>query len=473
MPIYEEIELTICRNCVKAGKKDVVLIRKKRCILCHKLTQTFEPKAADDLKLKRNFPKNVKRFPREAAKNDEQRKVIATIVEKCRDFDCPGQVVEVRQGPMVTEYEFTPDRFTRLRKLKSINEDLAMALEAETVTVQRLPGKAAIGIAIPNKDRKEVVFEDCLKNVIAHRHDMALPINFGITSTGEPYVEDLAQIVHLLIGGSTGAGKSVFINNILQSLLYIRSPKELQLILIDPKSVELFPYKGFPHLKRDPVADIYQALGLLEQMVQEMRRRTSNLHAAGVKNIAEYNAKMKKEGHPDDTWPYILIVIDELADLVMQEKKAFIEKMASLAGMARAAGIHVIAATQRPSVDVLSGKVKVNFQGRLAFRVPSPIDSKTILGHKGAEQLLGKGDMFFVSPSKSGLQRLHSPNTKKEDLEKLMALSIECGHHFEVPADAKPSKPEVKAPIKPVPAAPVVDKVVEKKTNGNGKMVTQ
>jgi S-DNA-T family DNA segregation ATPase FtsK/SpoIIIE len=257
----------------------------------------------------------------------------------------------------------------------------------------------------------------------------------------------------MLIGGSTGAGKSVFINNILQSLLYIRSPKELQLILIDPKSVELFPYKGFPHLKADPVADIYQALGLLESMVQEMRRRTANLHAAKVKNIAEYNAKMKAEGHPDDTWPYILVVIDELADLVMQEKKLFIERMAALAGMARAAGIHVIAATQRPSVDVLSGKVKVNFQGRVAFRVPSPFDSKTILGHKGAEQLLGKGDMFFVSPSKSGLQRLHSPNVKQENLEKLMALSIECGHHFAVPADSLKIELKADAP----------------KQNGNGK----
>jgi DNA segregation ATPase FtsK/SpoIIIE, S-DNA-T family len=467
MPIYEEIELRICRNCVKAGKKDVVLIRKKRCILCHKLTQLFEPKVADDMDLKRKFPKGVKRFPREVAKTDAQRKVIDVIVEKCRDFDCPGQVVEVRQGPRVTEYEFSPDRFTRLKRLKSINEDLAMALEAETVTVQRLPGKAAIGISLPNAECKEVLFDDCLKNVIAHRYDMALPINFGITSTGEPYVEDLAQIVHLLIGGSTGAGKSVFINNILQSLLYIRSPKELQLILIDPKSVELFPYRGLPHLKEDPVADIYQALGLLEQMVQEMRRRTSNLHAAGVKNIAEYNAKMKKEGHPDDTWPYILVVIDELADLVMQEKKAFIEKMASLAGMARAAGIHVIAATQRPSVDVLSGKVKVNFQGRLAFRVPSPIDSKTILGHKGAEQLLGKGDMFFVSPSKTGLQRLHSPNTKRENLEKLMKLSIELGHHFAVPADGVEGVISAAEAGKPKPAAaPVVDKAAEKKSNG-------
>ena len=454
MSIHEDaVKLFICRKCPKAGGSDVVTPRKKRCVVCGRLMQSFNPTMKATIDVKRNFGKDVKRFPREAAQNEEQRKVIDVIVEKCRDFDCPGTVVDVRVGPMVTEYEFSPDRFTRLRKLKSVNEDLAMALEAETVTVQRLPGKAAIGISIPKKDRSIVRFEDCLKAAAAHRDDMMLPINFGITSSGDPYVEDLTLMPHLLIGGSSGTGKSVFLNNILLSLLSIRSPKEMQLILIDPKSVELFPYKDFPHLKHAPEADVYQALGLLESMIQEMKRRTANLNAAHCKNIKEYNDRMKAQGTPDDTIPYIVVVIDELADLVLQEKKIFTEKMAQLASMSRAAGIHVIAATQRPSVDVLSGKIKVNFPARVAFRVPSPFDSKTILGHKGAEQLLGKGDLFYVSPERAGLQRLHSPFATRADMDAMMKASIECGHHFAVPADI--AHPRVAKPVQPVAAVVV------------------
>lgn len=432
----ERIELKICKNC-KAMDGHHLLTTKRRCLICGRMTQPVE---ADfifrkDEKKKQKFPKGVKRFPRELAADKEQQIAVNIITEKCKDFDCPGQVVEIKKGPMVTEYEFVPDRFTRLKKLKNLNEDLAMSLEAETVTIQRMLGKGSIGISVPHKDRKPVMFTDCLKNVIAHREDMALPINFGVTSTGEPYVEDLALMPHLLISGQTGAGKSVFINNLLTSLLYIRSPKELELILIDPKSVELFPYKGLPHLKHEPVAGVYEALQLMETMIQEMKRRTSFLHYEKVKNLKEFNDKKKKEGKIDDCLPYIVIVIDEMADIIMQEKKSFIEKMAQISAMARAAGIHVIACTQRPSVDVLAGKIKVNFPARAAFRVPGAMDSKTILNVKGAETLLGKGDMFFMSPTKGGLQRLHAPLTTKADVDQMMKLSIEIGHFQHVPAD--------------------------------------
>lgn len=430
----EAIKIYYCKNCKGLDGRHFCTT-KKRCLLCQQLTQPLDMDFVQKKGDKKKYPKGVQRFPRELAADKEQQVAVNIITEKCKDFDCPGRVTEIRKGPVVTEYEFVPDRFTRLKRLKSLNEDLALVLEAETVTVTRLAGKAAIGIAVPNKERKGITFADCLKNVIAHRDDMALPINFGVTSTGEPYVEDLALMPHLLISGQTGAGKSVFINNLLTSLLYIRSPKELELILIDPKSVELFPYKGLPHLKHEPVAGVYEALQLMETMIQEMKRRTSFLHYAKVKNLKEFNEKCKKEGRPDDALPYIVIVIDEMADIIMQEKKGFTEKMAQISAMARAAGIHVVACTQRPSVDVLSGKIKVNFPARVAFRVPAAFDSKTILNVKGAETLLGKGDMFYLSPVKGGLTRLHGPMVDKADVEKMMHLSIEIGHVNNVPAD--------------------------------------
>jgi S-DNA-T family DNA segregation ATPase FtsK/SpoIIIE len=459
--------LYVCHGCQKLGGRDLFVWWRKRCPLCGRLTEKFTLEGQGKSEKNKKFlvngkwikSKDIQRFPRELAANPEQKRVVDIITERSRDFDCPGKVIEIRQGPMVTEYKFQPDRFTRLYRIKNINEDLAIALSAESVTVQRIPGEAAIGVSIPNAERKTILFDDCLKNVIAHKDDMELPINFGVTATGEPFVEDLVRLPHLLVAGSTGAGKSVFLNNVLCSLLYIRSPKQLKLILIDPKSVELFPYKGLPHMMMDPVASVYDALSQLDRMVQEMKRRTSNLNFAKVKNIQEYNAKMKAEGHPDDQWPYIMIVIDEMADLVLQEKKTFTEKMASISAMARAAGIHVIAATQRPSVDVLSGKVKVNFPARIAFRVPSQADSKTILGHKGAEQLLGRGDMFYISPEKSGMQRLHAPLTTQPDVTKMLEMSVKIGHVLNVPADG----------LSETPIGTAVPELVDEADTGKGK----
>jgi len=463
----QKIAVFVCKNC-KGLDGMHFCTTKKRCLLCGRLTQPLDSEFFHGKKDKhgKKIPKDAQRFPRELAADKEQSIAVNIIQEKCRDFDCPGRVMEIRKGPMVTEYEFAPDRFTRLKKLKTIHEDLAMSLEAETVTVQRLVGKGTMSISISNKERKPIMFQDCLKNVIAHRDDMALPINFGVTSTGEAYVEDLALMPHLLISGQTGAGKSVFINNILTSLLYVRSPKEMELILIDPKSVELFPYKGLPHLKHEPVAGVYEALQLLETMIQEMKRRTSHLHFTKVKNLKEYNEKMKASGHPEDCLPYIVIVIDEMADIILQEKKVFTEKMAQISAMARAAGIHVIACTQRPSVDILSGKIKVNFPARVAFRVPSNADSKTILNVKGAETLLGKGDMFYMSPIKGGLQRLHAPMTTKADVDQMMKLSIEIGHVNNVPADGVDTKRSPSAGL----SAPVVavEEPEAKKKAGKG-----
>ncbi len=475
--MYEEgkvqYPLFICRECPRVGKRDVIMPWRKRCILCGRQTEKFEMDKQEKHGKKRKYPKGIQRFPRLLAANEAQQQVVELLEARTRDFDCPGKVTDIRVGPMVTEYEFSPDRFTRLWKIKNIHEDLAIALKAEAVSVQRLPGKAAVSVCVPNEVRKEVEFKACLPFAITHRDDMELPVVFGVTATGEPYVEDLVKMPHLLIGGSTGAGKSVWLNSILTSLLWVRSPKQLKLILIDPKSVELMPYKGLPHLVQDPVAGVYEALNLLDRMVQEMRRRTANLYTMKVKNVKQYNDKVKEEAKAlkdsgasadkvaaklDECWPYVVVVIDEMADLVLQEKKSFVEKMAAISAMSRAAGIHVIAATQRPSVDVLPGKIKVNFPARAAFRVPSAADSKTILGHKGAEQLLGCGDMFYVSPEKSGFQRLHAPHIKQEDINHMLKVSIELGHVLNVPADAITATPSV--PI-------ILDKI--EGDRGNGK----
>jgi DNA segregation ATPase FtsK/SpoIIIE, S-DNA-T family len=449
----EKITLRICQNC-KGLDGHHFITTKRRCLICERITQPLDAdfmyRKDKEGKLKKGWPKNVQRFPRMLAVDKDQQIVVNIIQEKAKDFDCPGKVTDIRKGPVVTEYEFAPDRYTRLKRLKTINEDLAVALSAETVTVSRLPGKATIGISIPNKDRKPILFNDCLKNALAHRNDMALPINFGITSAGDPCVVDLAEMPHMLIAGATGTGKSVFLNNILLSLLYQRSPKEMQLVLVDPKSVELFPYKGLPHLMGEPINDVWRTLGAMDTLIEEMKRRMAFLHVQNVKNLKEYNAKMKKEGKPEECKPYIVMVIDEMADLVLQEKKEFTTRMSQIAAMARASGIHVIACTQRPSVDILKGSIKVNFPTRVAFRVPSAADSKTVLSYKGAEQLLGKGDMFAILPDRTGATRLHSPMVEKADIEKMLKLSIELGHVLSVPADGLPKEKATGTTGKPV-----------------------
>jgi S-DNA-T family DNA segregation ATPase FtsK/SpoIIIE len=342
----------------------------------------------------------------------------------------------------VTEYEFTPDRFTRISRLKTLNEDLALSLSVDTVSIRRIPGRPCIGISIPNKERQEVTFQSCMPNIVEHSDDMEVPLNFGILSDGSPYVEDIAKYPHLLIGGATGTGKSVLLNQIITSLVAVRSPKQLQLVLIDPKTVELFPYKTLPHLMREPVARVWQVIDVLSDVIRVMKQRTEALHDAKVNNIKEYNAIFKakaadfmKDGKEqwaveqmNRCWPYILVVIDEMAEIVLEEKRMFINQMASISQMARATGISVIAATQRPSIDVLPGKIKVNFLARACFRCPSPQDSKTVLNFKGAETLLGKGDLFVLSPDKTGLQRIHVAMCKNADRDPIVQRAAELGY---------------------------------------------
>jgi S-DNA-T family DNA segregation ATPase FtsK/SpoIIIE len=267
-------------------------------------------------------------------------------------------------------------------------------------------------------------------------------LNFGIMADGSPFVEDLATYPHLLIGGSTGTGKSVCLNQLISSLISVRSPQQLQMLLIDPKTVELFPYRNIPHMLRPPISNVWHVIEALEDVIRTMRDRTAVLHDHKVLTIKELNtmfksraAELLKEGKPDQAnamlqrcWHYIVIVIDEMAEIVLQKKKDFIERMATLSSMARASGISIISATQRPSVDVLPGKIKVNFLARAAFRMPSARDSQTVLNERGAERLLGRGDLFVVSPDKNGLQRVHVAHCRPEDRDAIIKRVVDFGY---------------------------------------------
>lgn len=339
-----------------------------------------------------------------------------TIEERAQYFQCPGKVVAIRKGPIITLYEFKPAKTTRIKRLVSLHEDLALALSAEAVLVRRLPGKDTMGIEISNpvEERQSVAFRASLSAVRkAKKAGMALPLNLGIDPFGEPVVDDLATMPHLLVAGSTGSGKSVSLNAIISSLLTVCSPQELEFYMIDPKGIELSHYADIPHMKTPMVTTVHRAREMLEGLITVMRLRISLLGAKKVRDIGEFNALVEKE----DRMPRIVCVIDELSDLMIQDKKSITALLAEIAGMARASGIHMIAATHRPSVDVLSGRVKVNFPARMSFRVTSAIDSKVILQEKGAESLLGMGDMMYSSVSRSAIIRIHAPWVPLDDVK--------------------------------------------------------
>lgn len=341
--------------------------------------------------------------------SEEQELAKETIEERAEFFGCPGKVTEIRKGPVITLYEFKPAKTTRVKRLIALQEDLALALSAEAVMVRRIPGKEAMGIEISNEEgeRQSVAFRASLRSVqAAKKSGMELPLNLGIDPFGEPIVDDLAAMPHLLIAGSTGSGKSVSLNCIISSLLTVCSPAELEFFMIDPKGVELSHYEGIPHMKEPMVTTPHRAKEMLENLIDVMRLRLTLLGSKKVRDIKEYNAIVAK---PEDRMARIVCIIDELGDLMMQDRRAFTRLIAEISGMARATGIHMVCATHRPSVDVLSGKIKVNFPGRMAFRVTSAVDSKVILHRKGAEGLLGRGDMMYLSPTRSTTIRIHAP----------------------------------------------------------------
>jgi S-DNA-T family DNA segregation ATPase FtsK/SpoIIIE len=353
------------------------------------------------------------------------------LEEKCREFSVEGTVVQIHPGPVVTTFEFKPDAGVKYSKITGLAEDLCLALQAESILIDRLPGKSTVGIQVPNHVREQISLRDLLESETYRRSASKLSIALGKTIHGEPYVADLAMMPHLLIAGSTGTGKSVGLNAMLTSILYRATPDDVRLIMIDPKRLELGMYEDIPHLLTPVVVDPKQASNSLRWAVREMEERYKTLAAEGVRNIEQYNRNIRhvieeqagKEGaEVPKQLPFIVVVIDELADLMMVAGNEVEESICRLAQMARAVGIHLILATQRPSVDVITGLIKANLPARIAFRVSSRIDSRTVLDGNGAEQLLGRGDMLFLPPASSRYLRLHGPYISEQESARLASF---------------------------------------------------
>src|SRR5436190_2080944 len=355
------------------------------------------------------------------------------LEEKCREFAVEGQVAQIHPGPVVTTFEFKPEAGVKYRKITSLADDLCLAMEAESVLIDRIPGKSTVGIQIPNPNREAISLRELLQSEAYQRSSSKLTIALGKTSHGEPYVTYLAAMPHLLIAGSTGTGKSVGLNAMLTSILYRATPDDVRLIMIDPKRLELGMYEEIPHLLTPVVVDPKQAANALCWAVREMEERYKTLAAEGVRNIEQYNRNIRlalqERGASSTTdpeahkpLPFVVVVIDELADLMMVASNEVEESICRLAQMARAVGIHLILATQRPSVDVITGLIKANLPSRISFRVSSKIDSRTILDANGAEQLLGKGDMLFLPPASSRFIRLHGPYISEQETARLASF---------------------------------------------------
>ncbi len=346
-------------------------------------------------------------------------KKIADLLDKLSMFKIDGDVVRTYTGPVVTTFEFKPAPNVKVSKILSLQDDLAMALKAQTIRIQApIPGKDVVGIEVPNEDTQTIYLKEMLDSEIFQNSLSPLTMILGKDIVGKPFVTDLKKLPHLLIAGTTGSGKSVGINSMILSLLYKNSPDNLRLVMIDPKMLEFSMYNDIPHLLTPVITKAVDAINALANMVGEMERRYSLMAKTRTKNIENYNEKAKKEGLP--TMPYIVVVIDELADLMMTSGKDVEYSIARLAQMARASGIHLIVATQRPSVDVVTGLIKANLPSRLSYKVGQKIDSKIILDSMGAESLLGRGDMLFTPPGTPGIVRIHAPWSTETEIERVV-----------------------------------------------------
>jgi S-DNA-T family DNA segregation ATPase FtsK/SpoIIIE len=374
------------------------------------------------------------------------------LEKKLSDFGVEAKVVEVRPGPVITMYELEPASGVKINRITNLSDDLALALKAPSVRiVAPIPGKSVIGIEIPNYERDTVHLREVLDSETFHQEKCRLPIALGVDIVGFPVIADLTRMPHLLIAGTTGSGKSVSLNAMILSLLFKLRPDEMKFLMIDPKRLELSAYEGIPHLIHPVVMDPKKASQVLKWAVEEMERRYEIIGISGVKGIERYNRVIEKEEQeaaragaakkgpappppeepaeaPEEAvqlpekLPYIVIVIDELADLMMVASRDVEESLTRLAQMARAAGIHLILATQRPSVDVITGLIKANFPTRISFQVSSKVDSRTILDQLGAEKLLGSGDMLFMPPGSSKLSRIHGPFVSDGEIQSVVAF---------------------------------------------------
>ena len=378
-----------------------------------------EPESAIDIKPKETveqaaavvYDVPLKLLDKASAKikgeSDESLKDKASILEqKLKDFGVLGKVREIRPGPVVTLFEFEPAPGIKINKIANLSDDLALAMSALSVRIiAPIPGKSVVGIELPNEIRESVVLSELLTSVKFAESTSPLTFAMGKDASGKPYISDLTKMPHLLIAGTTGSGKSVSVNAMICSVLYKSSPDMVKFVLIDPKMVELSIYEGIPHLAAPVVVDVRKAATVLKNVVQEMESRYTLLAEAKVRNIDSYNQKSETDGHAK--MPYLVVVVDEFADLMMVAGKEVEHSIIRIAQMARAVGIHLILATQRPSVNVITGIIKANMPARLSFKVSSKIDSRTVIDCNGAELLLGRGDSLFIPPGTSETVRVH------------------------------------------------------------------
>ncbi|MGZ3605624.1 MAG: DNA translocase FtsK, partial [Thermodesulfobacteriota bacterium] len=365
------------------------------------------------------------------------------LEKKLLDYGVEGKVVEVRPGPVITVYEFEPAPGVKVSRIVNLADDLALALSALSIRiVAPIPGKSVVGIEVPNVNRETVYLKEIIDSDSFRNFKSKLSFGLGKNISGDPFVVDLARMPHLLVAGSTGSGKSVSINAMICSILFKANPEEVRFLMIDPKMLELSDYEGIPHLLLPVVTHPKKAAAALKWLVGEMERRYTVLAEKGVRNIEHYHQRMEREmkekgkvykrkgdvlegeeakpSEPMEKVPYIVVVIDELADLMMISSREVEESITRLAQMARAVGIHLLLATQRPSVDVLTGIIKANFPARISFQVTSKVDSRTILDTIGAEHLLGAGDMLFLPPGSSKLTRLHGAFVSSAEIKRIV-----------------------------------------------------
>jgi S-DNA-T family DNA segregation ATPase FtsK/SpoIIIE len=375
----------------------------------------------------------------QVVREDDLREQARILVEKCAEFDVRGQVVQINPGPVVTTFEFRPEAGVKYSRVTGLAEDLCLATRAESILIERMAGKSTVGIQVPNHERETIWLRDVIEAENFTQTKSKLTLAMGKDINGRIVTADLATMPHVLIAGSTGSGKSVAINAMIMSVLYKATPQQVRLILVDPKRVELGMYEGIPHLFTPIITEPKLAANALRNAVREMERRLKLLASRSVRNIDQYN-KLFDNHTPSlfkdaevEPLPHMIIIIDELADLMMLDKANVEEAITRLAQMARAVGIHLVLATQRPSVDVITGLIKANVPTRISFRLATKVDSRTILDSNGAEALLGRGDMLFLPPGTSRLQRLHAPFVTEKEIAAVVAFWKDQGQAEYVP----------------------------------------
>lgn len=354
---------------------------------------------------------------------EEQVQTFATLISKMKALGVSAApLANVVEGPMVSIYRFEPRASTRVGAIESLSNDFAVALGVEDVLVKRMPGDSAVGVFVPNKVRTGVTFLQTISSVWPIKDKLNIPLNFGITQIGDPLIEDLSLLPHLLIAGTTGSGKSTLLSSIITTMIAVKSPAQLRLVLSDTKGVEFGHFIGAPHLEFEPATSTYRTLEYTEWLSEETDLRLKKLAKRSCRNISEYNLNCTES----EKLAYIVFVVDELADMLLHKHKGedekvsvsklFEQKLCLLAGRCRAAGVHILASTQRPSVNVVTGSIKTNFPARLSFKLPTGPDSRTVLGTEGAEHLLVPGDMLYQSPLRPELVRAHAPVIRSSEI---------------------------------------------------------